>query len=388
MELVRRTSLLSALVVSVVCCGTENPVEQSIEALTDTARARAMDELVKRFFEAGSLPSLSVGLVEGDTLAYERSLGVADKASGQPATSRTLYEIGSVGKVFTATALAILHDRGVLRIDDPVEKWVPAIADASRPDEGGPQMTLEHLATHTSGLPGIPGNVDHLPPFQWKRYSAEELYRSFRKTELRHPPGKELVYSTLGMGLLGHVMAVATERSYEAVIEEELLLPLGMEDTVISLQPHQKERYSVGYPEDNSSGKVPYYEYGVLSGGGAHRSTVADLARFLQAQWGFPGGDTNPLNERVRSELHRIRWRSEDDEGPIIALGWFAAPHEGIGTVLSHRGRTPGHGAVVAFIPERRVGVILLTNRGGRDGNIKMANFAVELLLEAASREN
>jgi CubicO group peptidase (beta-lactamase class C family) len=178
---------------------------------------------------------------------------------------------------------------------------------------------------------------------------------------------------------------VATQRPYEQVIADELLLPLGMRDTVISLQPHQEERYSVGYPSDDASGDVPYYEYGILAGGGAHRSTVADLAKFVKAQWGFPEIATNPLNARVRSELHRIRWRSKEDSGASIALGWFADPREGIGTVLVHRGRTPGHGAVVAFIPERRVGVVVLANRGGRDANIRMAAFAEELLLEFVS---
>ena len=353
----------------------------------DTDRAKAIDELVQKFFDSGSFPSLSVGLVENDTLVYARSLGVADKATGRQATMDTIYEIGSVGKVFTATMLAILHDRGVLRIDDPVEKWVPAIADVPKPAEDGPQMTLEHLATHTSGLPGVPANVGHLPPFQWKGYSAEDLHSGFKNTELRHPAGQDLVYSTFGMGLLGHVTSVATQRPYEAVVAEELLLPLGMRDTVISLQPQQEERYSVGYLSDDASGEVPYYEYGILAGGGAHRSTVADLAKFLQAQWGSPGIGTNPLNERVRSELHRIRWRSEEDDGASIALGWFAEPREGVGTVLVHRGRTPGHGAVVAFIPEQRVGVVLLANRGGRDANIRMATFAEELLLELVSRE-
>lgn len=354
----------------------------------DTARANSIDELVQQFFESGSYPSLSVGVVENDRLVYARSLGVADKASGQPATPYTLYEIGSVGKVFTTTVLAILHDRGALQIDDPVEKWVPAVEEVSRSFESGQQLTLEHLATHTSGLPGIPANVGHLPPFQWKGYSAEDLHRSFKDTELLYPAGKSMVYSTLGVGLLGHVMAVATRRPYEAVIAEELLLPLGMHDTVITLQPHQRDRYSVGYFSGDSQEEVPYYEYGILAGGGAHRSTVTDLALFLRAQWGYPGSATNPLNERVRSALHRIRWQSGEDNGGRTALGWFAEPHEGVGTIFSHRGRTAGHGAVVAFIPELRVGVILLTNRGGRDSNIMMAEFAEEILLEVVSRDN
>ncbi|NNE35015.1 MAG: beta-lactamase family protein [Rhodothermales bacterium] len=386
MNLIKRILLLSVLAATIVSCGLRDSSEGSLENRTGNTRLEAVDELVQNFFDSGSYPSLSVGLVEGDSLVYARSLGLADRDTGQPATTRTLYEVGSVGKVFTATALAILHDRGILQIDDPVEKWIPAIARVGKHHSGGPQMTLEHLATHTSGLPGIPPNVDHLPPFEWPGYSAEDLDRSFEHTELRNPPGKRLSYSTLGMGMLGHAIAVATSKSYEEVVADEFLLPLGMVDTVIPMQPYQEKRYAVGYPNDDS-GEVPYYEYGILAGGGAHRSTVVDMARFLKAQWGFPKGDTNPLNQRVRSELQQVRWQSEDDDGAVIALGWFVEPIEGIGTMLGHRGRTPGHGAVIAFIPEQQVGVVLLANRGGRDNNIRMADLGDALLLEFVSHK-
>ncbi len=373
-------TLFPALVVATATfCGAQSPSGPPAEDRSERIPVEEIDGLVREFFDSASFPSLSVGLVQDNDLVYARSLGVADRATGQPASPRTLYEIGSVGKVLTSTVLAILHERGDLRIDDPVEKWIPAIADVPRHPEGGPPITLQHLATHTSGLPGVPANVDHLPPFQWKGYSPEQLHQGFRTTELRHPAGRDLAYSTLGMGLLGHVMAVATRTPYEALIETELLRPLGMNDTVIELRPELRGRYSVGYDADDSPGEVPYYEYGILAGGGAHRSTVVDLSRFLRAQWG-PADHANPLNESVRSELHRIRWRSRDGE-ILMALGWFAVPHEGVGTLLVHRGRTPGHGAVVGFIPEKRAGVILLGNRGGRDVNVRMEEFAERLLL-------
>jgi len=347
-------------------------------------KAEAIDKMVREFFDSDFLPSLSIGLVQDEKLVYARAYGIADKITGCPATIETIYEMGSVGKVLTSTVLAILNERGVVRIDDPVLKWVPAISNIPEHPEGGPPITLEHLVTHTSGLPANPANVDHLPPYQWKDYSPEQLHEGFKKTELLNPPGKELAYSNLGMGLLGHVLASATGKSYEQVIEDELLLPLGMKDTVIPLREDQKERYSVGYESNESLKEVPYWEYGILAGCGAHRSNVPDLARFLKAQWGIPADHNNPLTENVRSELHRIRWKSEDGE-TLISLGWFAVLHEGIGTLLVHRGRTPGHGAVVGFIPEKRAGVIVLTNRGGRDANIKIADFAEKLLLEFLS---
>ena len=387
MKRVWNVSLRLVLVLAATtACGATAAEELALEPERTTTREEALDRLVHDFLDSSALPSLSVGVVEDETFVYARSFGLADRASGKLATVNTLYELGSVGKVFTATVLAILHDRRILRIEDPVKKWVPAITRISRPDGSFDDITLEHLATHTSGLPGVPSNVDHLPSFQWKGYSAEDLSSSFANTELSHPPGTRLVYSTLGMGLLGHILAVASEKTYETIVEDALLRPLGMRDTVISLRPEQEERYSVGYPEDDSPGPVPYFEYGVLAGGGAHRSTVADMIRFLQAQLGPSKSDSNPLTETVRSELHRVRWQSEDREEPAIALGWFAVPNEEHGTTLVHRGRTPGHGAVVAFMPERRVGVVLLTNRGGRDTNIKLEDFAQVLLLEVASR--
>jgi CubicO group peptidase (beta-lactamase class C family) len=136
---------------------------------------------------------------------------------------------------------------------------------------------------------------------------------------------------------------------------------------------------------NESSGEVPYYEYGILAGGGAHRSTVPDLARFLEAQWESSADSSNPINDNVRRELHRIRWESEDGQ-TAIALGWFAAPLDGIGTLLVHRGRTPGHGAMIGLIPEKRVGVIVLANRGGRETNVMMEEFAEELLLRVISQ--
>ena len=362
------------LLASMSVTGAKPPIEQS--------GVDGIDTMVREFFGSGLFPSLSVGLVKDDKLVYTRALGVADKGTGRPATIETIYELGSVGKVLTSTVLAILHDRGVLQIDDSVQKWVPSIGDIPEYPEGSAQITLEHLATHTSGLPGTPANVDHLPPFQWKGYSPELLHEGFKKTELLHAAGEQLAYSTLGMGLVGHVMAIATGKTYEKVIEDELLLPLGMKDTIIPLREDQQERYSVGYESSESSNEVPYYEYGILAGGGAHRSTVPDLARFLKAQWGVPTNDTNPVNMTVRSELHRIRWKSDDRE-TMIALGWFVVPREGIGTMLVHRGRTPGHGAVVGFIPEKKAGVIVLTNRGGRDANISIADFAEELLVRS-----
>lgn len=356
-------------------------VDSADEPVHDRRQHDRIDSLVEDFFHSGRYPSLSVGLVQDDSLVYSRALGLADKRSGRPATIETIYELGSVGKVLTTSVLAVLHVRGVVRIDDPVKKWLPDNLAFPKHAPGWNEMTLEHLATHTSGLPGTPVNVGHLPPFQWPGYTADELYDGLRQTELLHAPGTELVYSSLGSGLLGHVLSIASGTSYERVIEDELLSPLGMTDTVISLRDDQKARYSTGYESNESLSVVPLYEYGVLAGCGAHRSTVSDLARFVSAQWEGSSDETNPLTTDVQSELHQTRWQSNDG-GTMIALGWFVTRHEGLGNLLGHRGRTPGHSAFVGFMREQKAGVIVLTNRGGRESSIEITEFGERILLD------
>ncbi len=117
-----------------------------------------------------------------------------------------------------------------------------------RPD-GHAQITLWHLATHTSGLPSNPGNVDAFQKYRWTVYSAEDLYAGLRQTVLSDPPGMELVYSNLGMGLLGHLLSVAAKKPYEVLLEEQVFGPLHMSSTgpATRINARQRDRWAVGY---------------------------------------------------------------------------------------------------------------------------------------------
>ena len=299
-----RLGCLALVLASVALrCSALPPGTPDDEAAAQPDRIDRIDGLVREFFDDGSYPSLVVGLVEDHGLVYDRALGVADRATGRQATNDTIYEIGSVGKTLTASVLAILHDRGVMRIDDPLERWLPEEAQIpAHPGQTSP-MTLEHLATHTSGLPNSPDNVSGFPTFQWRGYSTEMLFDELRQTELVHPPGTDFLYSNVGMGLLGHLMARASGKPYEQLVEDELLRPLRMTDTVIELDEEQRTRYAVGYETGASTEEAPHWEYGVLAGCGSHRSTVTDLARYLTAQWQGPSGQS--IARSALAELHR-----------------------------------------------------------------------------------
>jgi CubicO group peptidase (beta-lactamase class C family) len=357
------------------------PSRSANHGSTDGSHFDRIERSVLGFFESESYPSLSVGIVRGDTLVYKRALGIADKRTGRAATTETIYEIGSVGKVLTTSVLAVLDDRGVLRIDDPVARWLPKGVEIPRHPSGGPPMTLEHLATHTSGLPGRPVNVSHLPEWQWPDYSAEQLFQGLAQTKLLYPPGTDLTYSSLGTGLLGYVMARASAATYERLVEEELLRPLGMGETVVHLSEDQRTRYAVGYETAESIDEAPHWEYGVLAGCGSHWSTVRDLARFVSALLSDRSTTPGGLSATARAELVRPRWRSQDGETEV-ALGWFVTRQPDVGVMLGHRGRTAGHGAFVGIIPDHAAGVIVLANLGGREANIRLAELGQRLLRE------
>src|SRR5262245_55318205 len=131
---------------------------------------RLQDEFAKR-----ELPSISVGVIRDGRLDYTKSLGMADRAAKREANADTIYRIGSISKVFTATLLAALRDQGVVRLDDPIAKYVPSGIKLPTDPRGLPEITLRHLATHSSGLPRLPINLAQRGEDPYAGYAADAL---------------------------------------------------------------------------------------------------------------------------------------------------------------------------------------------------------------------
>ena len=142
----------------------------------------------------------------------------------------TLFEIGSITKVFTALLLQDMIERGEMKLDDPVQKYLPN--SVKMPTYQGKEITLLHLATHTSGLP---------------RDDDGQLYAFLSHCALRQAPGTRLEYSNLGMGLLGHVIALKADKDYETLVVERICQPPGMDSTRITLPPELESRLAIGH---------------------------------------------------------------------------------------------------------------------------------------------
>ena len=156
-----------------------------------------------------------------------------------PLDGNTVFEMGSISKVFTGALLADMVARGEVKLDDPIAKYLPQTVKV--PSRNGRQITLLDLATQSSGLPRLPSNMrpaDFSNPYA--DYSVQQLYEFLSGYSLTRDPGQRYEYSNLGVGLLGHVLALRAGKSYEEILKERILDPLGMNDTRVDATPSMK----------------------------------------------------------------------------------------------------------------------------------------------------
>jgi CubicO group peptidase (beta-lactamase class C family) len=284
-----------------------------------------------------------VGIVEP---AGERV--VAGGGSGFDAD--TMFEIGSMTKVFTSLLLADMVLDGKVSLDDPVAKFLPE--GARMPGRGDLQITLRNLSQQDSGLPRLPDNLvmaDISDPYV--DYTESDLLAFLASYELPRDIGSQYEYSNLGVGLLGYVLARAEGTDYETLLRTRILEPVGMDDTAISLNADQQARLAV--PHDGFGRPTSPWNLSVLAGAGGMRSTTADMQTFLRAAL----DPQSPIGDAMQLAL------SETREGPGFkaGLGWGIFPAPG-GLVAAHGGGTGGFRTHMAVQPDTGRAVVVLTN--------------------------
>ncbi len=318
-----------------------------------TELKRKVDALAQPLIEEGKAVGLAIGILDpGGTHVF--GYGKVSKTADQAPDGDTVFEIGSVTKVFSALALSDMVEHKLVAFEDPIHKFLPDAVLTAEP--GDHPITLLDLATHTSGLPRIPGNlVLHAivnPGNPYARYTVDDLYKFLSKHPLSRKPDREVSYSNLGMGLLGHLLARHAGTSYEDLVVQRVCLRLGMKDTRIELSDELKARLAQGH---NAAGKpMPNWDFLALAGAGALRSTANDMLLFLSANVGMT---ETPLSAAIEA-THRPRYEL-GDSGGHIALGWGIQPD---GKVFWHNGQTGGYHTFVCFDKQRNIGVVVLAN--------------------------
>ena len=264
----------------------------------------------------------------------------------------TVFEIASVGKVFTALALADMVQRGEVALDDPVAKYLPP--SVTMPERGGRPITLLDLATHTSGLPRMPTNFAPSDPANpYADYTVEQLYAFLSGYALTRDIGSQYAYSNLGYGLLGNVLARRAGMDYETLVASRISKPLGLASTAITLPPNLAARLAQGHNELLQP--VPNWDDTTLAGAGSLRSSVNDLLTFVAAHL-----DSNSSLGSAMAAMRAVR-RPTGTPNLDIALGWHILTQEGREFVW-HNGGTGGYSSFVGFCPQTGVGIVVLAN--------------------------
>lgn len=309
-------------------------------------------------------PRAGQGLVVGVLEPGGRRVIAGGPAGGEPFGGDTLFEIGSISKVFTALILADMANKGEVALDDLAEKYLPA--GATMPSRGGRKITLADLSTHTSGLPRLPGNMPLGDPDDpYADYTEALLLEFLAGHELTRDIGERAEYSNLGVGLLGYLLGRAAGSDYETLLRERITGPLGMADTAITLSADQEARFALAldmYMRPAKPWRLP-----ALAGAGAIRSTASDMLEFAAAALD-PDSPIGPAM-RTAMSVRRATGNSRIEQ----ALGWLVVHPEPGREVLQHGGGTGGFRTNLALEPSSGRAVVAMANSAAEPATIDLA---------------
>ena len=304
------------------------------------------------------------GIVVGVIEPQGRRIVSRGPKDGEPFDGDTLFEIGSISKVFTALILADMANKGEVSLDDPAAKYLPE--GATMPERGGEQITLADLSTHMSGLPRLPDNLPFSNPEDpYADYTEALLLDFLSGYELPRDIGESWEYSNLGVGLLGYLLGRAAGSDYETLLRERITGPLGMADTVIALSADQEARLAPGH--DVYMRPAQPWHLAAIVGAGGIRSTASDMLKFAAAVL----NPDSPLGAAMKTTLsvRRKMGNARNEQ----ALGWLVAHPEPGREVLMHNGGTGGYRSSLVIEPAKETAIVALANSGAEPSTTDLA---------------
>ncbi len=331
------------------------------------------DEIKAILRERIDIAKRGVGIVVG--LIDEKgtrivSYGKPSVTSEKQLDGDSVFEIGSITKSFTAILLADMAARGEVSLDDPISKYLPA--SVKTPVVNGNEITLEQLSRHTSGLPRLPPNMQPKDPANpYADYTVAQLYAFLNDYKTTRPFGVTTEYSNLGAGLLGHILALRAGTDYETLVRTRILAPIKMDSTAITLTPAMRERMTTGHYQRVA---VSYWDLPALAGAGALRSSANDMLKYLAANMGFKGATATADTASLLAAMQRTHRNTTDTPDVGFGLGW-SMNKSFDQKIVAHGGGTGGYLTFVAFEPQRKRGVVVLSN-----SNSDISDIAMHLL--------
>ena len=304
----------------------------------------AIDSLMRAYHGEG--PGASVLVIRDGEHVVRRAYGLANVEERTPVTPATNYRLASVTKQFTSAAILLLAEDGQLELDDPVRRWLPSLPKATE------RVTTRHLLTHTSGIIDYEDVIPDGTTTQLRDADVLRLLESQDSTYF--VPGSSYRYSNSGYALLALIVERASGRDFARFLRERIFVPLGMRNTVayeegVSTVEHR----AFGYTRTNDGWtRTDQSLTSAVLGDGGIYSSIDDLARWDAALY---------VDRLLRSESLRLAFTpatQTDDPDVRYGFGWRIT-----GETVWHSGETIGFRNVIVRYPQRRLTVVILTNR-------------------------
>ncbi|UZH10372.1 beta-lactamase [Halomonas sp. BDJS001] len=363
----------------------DTPESADLEALVNDTIAPLMAE--------HRIPGMAIALSINGQQHYF-NYGEADQEAGTPVTEETLFELGSISKIFTAALTGYAQSSGALSLSDPASQYLPELAGSAF-DE----ISLLELGTYTAGeLPlQFPEGVQN----------EEQMIDFYRQWQPESPPGSHRLYSNPSIGLMGYLTAQRLGQPYDTSMEEALFAPLGLEHSFFQVPDAQQANYAYGYSKEDepirvNPGVLDAQAYGL-------KSTAADVLTFVEANMGATALD-EPLSQalattrtgyfEVGNMTQGLGWESYAypvaleqllegnslemilEPNPVDRLTPPLAPRQQ--ALYNKTGSTNGFGGYVAFVPSEQVGIVMLANRNyPNQARIEAAHHLLSELTEA-----
>jgi len=315
--------------------------------LASSTPREAVDSVIFSAMRKESIPGVAVALYDG-TSSTIICYGVSNLQRRTPITPDTLFEIASITKVFTSTELALEANRGALQLNDAVTLYLPSTM-RQNPSLG--QVTLEMLATHTSSLPRQPPDLPS--GMRYNQYLYTQFLQNWRPDK---PIGSTYLYSNFGFALLGYVLENREHMTYEALLRRDLFSPLGMSSTGVTVPASLLPRLAQGYAANGQP--VPPTQNNIWPGGGAIKSSAADMARFLEANLGVRGS----AELTAAMQLAETGYFHVNDK-LTLGLGWQRVPGARGSLIIDKNGGLSGFSSYIGFVPEKKLGIVILANK-------------------------
>lgn len=331
---------------------TENETVPAVEPISlAQGQVEAIDAFVQQQMARGKIPGMSVVIVMGDQTVYEKGFGFANLEKKEPVTTATMFELGSCSKAFTGLGILLMEKEGLLNLSDPVSKYLPWLQLKFKGKEV--HVTVEQFLHQTSG---VPFESIAAIPVSGSDDALEMTVRTLVGKELVHEPGKAFLYATINYDVLGLILQQVSGKSFEEYMRENVLIPLGLTQTVLPGYEGKRQDWATGYKL--CFGKPSAYDAPVYRGNspaGYIIMNAGELAGWLKIQLGtveLPGFDKELI---TKSHVSDPNLTSSN-----YAAGWFVFNNSG---QVIHGGNNPNFSSMMVFSPGEKIGIGVLANR-------------------------